>query len=146
MKLKISTAVEQSHDKVWDGFNEKLFVKLSPPFPKVSLKKFDGCKTGDTVALTLNFILFKQQWVSKIISDEASESHFEFVDVGVNLPFFIKKWKHRHRIEQANIGSVIIDDIEYSTGLKATDIFLYPLFALQFLYRKPVYKRVFKKA
>lgn len=144
MKLQISTKVGQPFEKVRDGFNESLFVKLSPPFPKVQLAQFDGCKAGDTVALTLNFIFFKQQWVSKIISDDQSEHHFQFIDVGVNLPFFIKTWKHKHRIEQHSKGSIIVDDIEYSTGFWLLDFIFYPLFALQFLYRKPVYKKVFK--
>jgi len=144
MKLKITTTVDQNHEKVRDGFNEHLFVKLSPPFPKVELTQFDGCKSGDTVALTLNFILFKQQWISEIIADEESDHHFQFIDIGVSLPFFIKKWQHTHRIEKQGTGSNIIDDIEYSTGFLLSDALFYPLFALQFLYRVPVYKRVFK--
>lgn len=143
MKLKIETPVKASQEKVKAGFNEKLFLALNPPFPKVKLLHFDGSRTGDIVSLQLNFIFFKQEWTSEITSDEATDQGFSFVDVGRKLPFFLKTWSHHHVVKNESKGAVIIDDITYSTGTWVTDLIMYPLLIGQFLYRKPIYKRFF---
>lgn len=143
MKLKITTAVNQSASEVWKGFNESLFVKLAPPFPKVKLLQFDGSQKGDRVGLELNFVLFKQKWLSDIIDNGEDEEKIFFIDKGVELPFFLKTWQHKHILEKRKKGSTIVDDIEFSTGTIFTDLLMYPALYLQFLYRKPVYKKEF---
>ena len=145
MKIKISTKVEQDLANVKDGFNERLFINLSPAYPKVELNRYDGCEQGNIVSLSLNFGLFKQEWVSEIISQTNSENMFEFIDVGRKLPFFIKKWKHKHIIKRVGSGSMIVDDIEYSAPFLLLSYVLFPLFYFQFLYRKPIYRKWFRK-
>lgn len=143
MKLCITTSVKASLEIVKAGFTQDLFLSLNPPFPPVELLKFDGCKTGDKVELELNFIFFKQRWVSDITEDAETGDRWYFIDEGTQLPFFLKSWKHHHAVEQRGEGSVIIDDITYSTGTILTDLLMFPALFGQFLYRKPVYKRVF---
>jgi ligand-binding SRPBCC domain-containing protein len=41
-------------------------------------------------------------------------------------------------------GTIIIDDITFRTPSILTDYLFYPLLYLQFLYRKPIYKKVFR--
>jgi ligand-binding SRPBCC domain-containing protein len=144
MNIKITTSVSQSIEEVFQGFNEQLFLQLSPPFPPVKLLRFDGCKKEDIVHLELSFIFFKQQWTSVITEFEHNELEIFFIDEGVSLPFFLKFWKHKHIIKQHQDITQITDDIEFSTGTKITDVLFYPLLYMQFLYRKPVYKRMFK--
>lgn len=144
MKLRIQTHVSQPYQVVWQGFNEELFRKLSPPFPPVRVIQFDGCLAGDTVALELNFFLFKQQWISRITEQQSSESEIYFVDEGTKLPFFLRFWRHRHRIiRQEAGGTIIADEIEFKTPLWVTDYLMYPLLWAQFAYRKPIYKKAF---
>lgn len=143
MKLRIETKVKASLDSVKNGFTQELFLKLNPPFPPVQLLRFDGCKSGDKVVLELNFILFKQEWISDIIEDSQDTKKWYFVDKGTKLPFFLKKWKHRHVVDQKESYTAIIDDITFSTGTILTDILLYPALVGQFFYRKPIYKKVF---
>lgn len=145
MRIKISTKVEQDLTNVKEGFNERLFITLSPAYPKIELYRYDGCERGDIVALSLNFGIAKQEWVSEIIEQTSSDGLFEFTDVGIKLPFFIKEWKHRHIIKQLDSGSMIIDYIEYSTPFLALNYIMFPLFYFQFLYRKPIYRKWFKK-
>ena len=144
MKITISTKVGAKLDRVKDGFTENLFLALNPPFPPVKLKQFDGCTAGDKVALELNFIFFKQMWVSNIIEDFKTEYQWYFVDVGEQLPFFLKSWNHLHEVRAVSKGAKIVDDITYSTGYLLTDLLMYPVLYLQFLYRKPIYKKRFK--
>lgn len=143
MRLQIKTKVEQDVNTVWEGFNEQLFLQLNPPFPKVALLRFDGSTTGDIVHLELDFLVYKSNWVSKIIDHGASESEIYFVDEGVELPGIFKFWKHRHRIVRDGNQSIIIDDITFKSPFVLMDWLLIPTLWLQFLYRKPVYKRFF---
>jgi ligand-binding SRPBCC domain-containing protein len=145
MHLKLKTKVNQNFLSVKEGFNEKLFLSLNPPFPPVKLKEFGGCNKGDKVHLELNFILFKQDWISDITFDNTTNTIFEFIDEGTKLPFFLKSWKHHHivtKIDENN--SDIIDDIEFKSPFRLMDFLLFPVLWLQFAYRKPIYKRIFK--
>ena len=146
MKIKIATQVKSEWKNVVSGFTKELFVKLNTPFPPVVVKQFDGCIKGDKVVLELNFLFFKQKWVSHIVESAEDENGFSFIDVGVKLPFFLSRWRHHHIIEKREDGgATIIDDIEFSTGTLLTDLLFYPVLYGQFLYRKPIYKKIFSK-
>ena len=81
-----------------------------------------------------------------ITEDGANESECYFVDEGTQLPFFLKKWRHRHRILKTDAdASIIVDEIDYTTPFWLLDYLIYPMMYLQFYMRKPVYKRYFKK-
>jgi ligand-binding SRPBCC domain-containing protein len=145
MQIKVSTHVEQPYRSVAAGFTKELFVQLNPPVPPVKVLRFDGSQKGDEVHLELNFIFFKQVWVSYIVESGAVEGEVWFIDVGIKLPFFLKAWRHRHRIvSHPEEGSYIIDEIDYQSPFLLLDYLIYPLMQLQFLYRKPVYKRIFR--
>lgn len=145
MHLTISTSVEQDYRTVMHGFNQDLFLKLNPPFPPVKLLRFDGCHKDDIVSLELNFFLFKQRWTSLILEDGLDDREFYFVDAGTELPFFLKSWEHKHRILQDKQETRIIDDIHFRSPMVILDFLLWPVLWLQFLYRKPIYRRVFRK-
>jgi ligand-binding SRPBCC domain-containing protein len=146
MHIQIKTLVENSLKETFDGFNEDLFLKLAPPFPPVKLLRFDGCKTNDRVVLKLNFMFFSQIWESLITDDSITANEIYFIDEGVKLPFFLKKWHHRHILKSQGKKTLIIDDIHFSSPFWITDILLYPVLYLQFAYRIPIYKKCFKKA
>ncbi|AXE19810.1 hypothetical protein DR864_19715 [Runella rosea] len=143
MKLILRTPVQQSYLQVWKGFDETLFRRLSPPFPPVRVVRFDGCLKGNTVELELNFFLFKQLWTSKITEQQGNAEEVFFIDEGVKLPFFLSYWRHRHRIIKDGEHTIIADEIEFRTPSVLTDYLFYPLLYGQFLYRKPIYRKVF---
>jgi len=143
MKLTIQTRVNQSYQQVWAGFDKTLFDQLSPPFPPVRVVRFDGCYRGDVVDLELNFLLFKQRWVSHITDQQTNDTEIFFVDEGRRLPFFLSQWAHRHRILKDQDNAIIADEITFRTPFWLTDYLFYPLLWLQFAYRKPIYRRVF---
>ncbi|GAA0877566.1 hypothetical protein GCM10009119_05340 [Algoriphagus jejuensis] len=145
MKMVIQTSVEQGYLEVKSGFDQALFLKLNPPFPPVKLLRFDGSRRGDLVCLELDFLFFKQQWISEITESETTELEFYFVDQGLELPFFLKRWKHRHRVISTLSGSIIRDEIEFDAPFGVLGFLLFPVLWLQFAYRKPVYRRYFKR-
>ncbi len=143
MNITLRTQVQQDHHTVYKGFNESLFLKLSPPLVPFELIRFDGCETNDRVILKVGLPL--QIWESLIVSHGSSSSEYYFMDEGIKLPFPLKKWHHRHGIESAKSGGTIIsDEITYSTGFKILDLLAYPLLYSIFAYRKGVYRKVFK--
>ena len=143
MKIMIQTTVNQSLTEVWKGFDLNLFKKLSPPFPPVEVKEFGGCMKGDKVHLQLNFLLFKQDWISDIIDQQTTDLEIFFIDAGNQLPFFLSAWHHKHRLVKNGSGTIIADEITFKTPYLLTDYLFYPLLYLQFLYRKPIYRKVF---
>ncbi|MGH1366304.1 MAG: SRPBCC family protein [Calditrichia bacterium] len=145
MRIRITTTVEQSVSEVFSGFTEELFLALNPPGIPVELLRFDGCIKGDEVHLKLKFPGFPQLWVSEIVDSGNSDDEIYFIDEGRTLPFFLSYWRHQHRIVRKGSGSTIIDDITFRGKFPFVSILLYPALYLQFLYRKPVYGRLFKK-
>jgi ligand-binding SRPBCC domain-containing protein len=143
MKILITTKVAQDYLTVKEGFNQSLFLHLAPPFPPVKLLRFDGSTKNDVVSLELNFIFFKQRWTSLITDDLTNESGFFFVDEGVELPFFLSYWRHQHKVLALSNGSMIVDEIDFKGKGIFFTFLLYPALYLQFLYRKPIYKKVF---
>ena len=144
MQLILETHVNQPVQEVISGFNQQLFEALAPPFPKVNLDRFDGCQTGDIVSMQLDFGAFKQAWVSEITRHGSSENNWFFIDEGRKLPSPLKFWRHRHLLTSLpEGGTLIIDHIIYRTANRVLDAAVYPGLLLQFLYRKPVYKKYF---
>lgn len=146
MNLKLESRVKMDFLSVKSGFDRHLFEQLNPPFPRVKLLRFDGSRAGDVVSLQLDFLFFKQKWTSLISEDRTDEREFFFVDQGKELPFFLKEWKHTHRVIQRDQHSLIVDDIQFKTPFIWMDFLLYPLMWMQFAARKPVYQRLFGKA
>ena len=144
MDILIKTKVNQDYKIVFNLFDKDLFLKLSPPFPKVNLLRFDGCKKNDIVELELDLIFSKQLWTSEIIDFCEEDDLIYFIDKGIKLPFFLKTWVHKHNIVKNAENTIIIDDIYFDTGNIITNIIMYPILYLQFLYRNPVYKKYFK--
>lgn len=142
MRIEIGTQVEQSAKEVWNGFTKELFEALSPPFPKAKLLRYDGNKTGDIVAIELNFLLFKNKWVSLISDHQQIEDGFFFIDEGKELPFFLSEWKHKHIIAKAGKNAKIIDQIDFKSPF---GWLIYPFIYLQFQQRKPLYKKIFSR-
>lgn len=148
MRIKIKTKVHNSVQAIEQQFNEELFTKLNPPFPPATLLRYDGNTKGDRVVIKLNFLLFVNYWESVITANQSSEKKFQFVDEGRVLPFFLKKWKHTHTVEQGDSPDVsyIIDDINYDSGGFFLSLLTYPLLFPLFVYRIPLYKKYLKKS
>lgn len=144
MIIRLQTIVEEHLPKVWERFDLDLLKTLSPPFPPVKVLRYDGNLTGDTVSFELNVLGLKQRWTSAITDHQIQEDQCYFVDEGTELPFFLKKWRHVHRMERRPNGTLIDDHIEFSTPFFLFDYLMYPVLWAQFAYRKPIYRRYFR--
>jgi ligand-binding SRPBCC domain-containing protein len=146
MQIILKTIVEKDVNTVFNAFDLELFKKLKPPGIGLKVLKFDGCNTGDTVELELNFGLFKQKWKSIITDSGKQDDGFYFIDeaYGKDLPFFLSSWKHKHIITSEGDGAAITDHINFKSPWGLSFLF-YPAVWLQMAMRKPVYRKTFKK-
>lgn len=142
MHILLKSRVIGSYLDVSKSFDRSLFEFLLPPGAKVL--QFDGSKKGDIVHLRFSFP-FKTDWVSEIIEDSISNGECYFIDKGTNLPFGLRHWIHKHRIVKDGNHSIIVDDIEFSTGNRILDLIYYPILYLSFLPRKFQYPKYFLK-
>jgi len=69
MHVILRTAVAQPPAQVMAGFTRELFIALAPPFPKLRLLRFDGCRTGDQVEIELDTLVKRLLWTSLIVDD-----------------------------------------------------------------------------
>ncbi|MEN7551434.1 hypothetical protein AAG747_26190 [Rapidithrix thailandica] len=144
MKFKVKTAVPQPLVKVWQKFDDQLLQQLTPPYPILRLLRYEGNHTGDLIILELDFVLFKQRWKSQVVNFKLDNQYIAFTDQGIQLPFFLSTWQHTHQLEQTSKQHTIItDEVEYHTPMLVLDYLLYPLLFCLFLYRRPIYKRIF---
>jgi ligand-binding SRPBCC domain-containing protein len=146
MEINIETKVDNGSVKdIFQRFDEKLFLKLAPPFPKFKLLRFDGCQVGDLVEVELVMPWGKEFWQSTIIDFKETETEIYFIDQGTILPSFLSQWKHIHRIKQCdNESSIISDEISMMCKHAWQVPFIYPGTYFQMMYRKNIYKRMLK--
>lgn len=145
MRIHLKTTVQQDFLTVFNAFDEKLFRRLSPPFPRLKLLRFDGSKPGDVVEVELQTGIKSFRWTSLIIEREVTDTEAYFIDQGQVLPPPLRYWHHKHLVTKSGSGAIIHDIITYSTGHKLADLLLFPLMLAQFGMRKPVYRKVFGK-
>jgi ligand-binding SRPBCC domain-containing protein len=147
MRITLSKTVLAPPESVWAGFNRQLFEKLAPFFPRLKVIRFDGCQLGDQLELELHFGLFRQRWVGEITEQASTEDEIFFVDEGRELPFFLKRWRHRHRLLRVPEGTRIVDEIEFNSPLGVCgDWLLAPGLWWQFRGRHPIYSAVFDRS
>lgn len=143
MKILIKTKVKCSLEKAKLKFDQELFEKLAPPLSQLNVKRFDGCKKGDEIHLTLKIAkIIQNDWVSLITADHSDDNEFYFIDEGLKLPLPLKNWKHIHRVAKLDDEHcLVIDDITYECNPPLLGKILYPTLYSLFAYRKPIYKR-----
>ncbi|ARS36988.1 SRPBCC family protein [Pontibacter actiniarum] len=145
MQLHLRTYVGQDYLQVFNAFDEQLFRKLSPPYPKLKLLRFDGSAPDDVVDVELQAGFKSFRWTSLIVDRKVTDTEAYFVDEGQQLPPPLRLWHHKHLITKNGSGAIIHDIITYSTGHRALDLLLYPFMKAAFGMRGPVYRREFGK-
>lgn len=124
-------------------FDRDLFEALAPRQPKMEIVEFTGSKKGDRVHIRFLQPL-KVDWVSVITEDEINNAEAYFIDEGVQLPFPLSFWKHKHIVRKITEDtSFIIDDITFRGPNRLLSLLMYPAIFLGFYPRKRIYRRYF---
>jgi len=141
-QFRIQTPISASMREVWAKFDKSLLLKISPPFPKVDIRRFDGCLQGDEVELEINIFSLKILWTSHITESKETPEEIYFIDEGRIVPFGIQSWKHVHSIISTGKDSCIVEDfVTYRTKFTILDYLLFPMLWGMMLYRKPFYQK-----
>jgi len=140
MNIKLRSKVARDIRFVQSNFDEALFHHLLPP--GAELIAYGGSKKGDIVHLKLPLA---GEWISEITENGKSEHQYYFIDEGRQLPFPLKKWKHRHVLHRDQGHTIVEDDMSYSTGNVLLDLLFYPVLLFSFLPRIWQYKNYFKE-
>ncbi|WP_018476308.1 SRPBCC family protein [Pontibacter roseus] len=143
MRLHLKTTVQQDYLSVFQAFDERLFRRLAPPYPRLKLLRFDGSEPGNVVEVELQTGVKSFRWTSLITERQITDTAAWFVDEGQELPPPLRHWRHKHLVSRQDTGATIHDIIDYSTGSKVLDALLYPLMLAGFGMRKPVYRKIF---
>ena len=142
MNLYFKTKIQNNFELTVKHFNQDLFIALKPPLLPLDILRFDGVNQGDQFHLKLG----PQNWIGKVISSFQNEQEFEFIDVGIKLPFPLKEWRHKHSVlKQDKNNCIIVDDISYSTNNKIVDYIIFPGMWLMFRLRGPLYKKYYQQ-
>lgn len=146
MNLKIKTKVAGHYKAVMARFDRGLFEALAPRQGEMKIVEFTGSKKGDKVHIRFLKPL-KAEWVSAITEDGITDSEAYFIDEGVQLPFPLSFWQHKHIVRKiTENSSCIIDDITFRGPNALVTLLLYPAIFLGFYPRKKVYRRYFGEA
>jgi ligand-binding SRPBCC domain-containing protein len=140
-KIFVSSSVKVPYSKVVTGFNQQLLEALSPAWMNLRILKYDGQQPGDCFIMQLGTKPFSARWEGKVIAAGSTPGSFWFEDVGIQLPFPLKFWKHRHVIRKSGTGAVIIDIVSFHTGSSLLDWICYPLFRAMFTARRKKYQQ-----
>jgi len=144
ISLWIETKVKGQPLKIFEGFNENLFRALKPPVMSLDVLRFDGCKIGDQIHLSVGALGITQPWISIITEVHRDDHECYFVDEGKQLPTPFFTWKHTHRIRKFDdYHSLIIEDIQYTCRPQFLEKVLSPLLKFQFSLRSSVYLKFF---
>ena len=112
----------------------------------MEIVEFTGSRKGDTVHIRF-LSPVKVEWVSRITEDAENKTEAYFVDEGVQLPFPLSFWKHKHIVRKITEDtSCIIDDITFKGPNGLVTLLLYPAIFLGFYPRKKIYKAYFGEA
>ena len=146
MNIQLKTTVKGNFKTIMARFDRALFEALAPKVPAMEIVEFTGSRKGDTVHIRF-LSPVNVEWVSRITEDAENKTEAYFVDEGVQLPFPLSFWKHKHIVRKITEDtSCIIDDITFKGPNGLVTLLLYPAIFLGFYPRKKIYKAYFGEA
>lgn len=146
MKIRIQTELDNKFKDIVSNFDKDLFLALKPKGVRLSIKRWDGIYIDALFELEIALLWVKQIWIGKISDVQKSKEKFSFIDIGVELPSPISKWRHLHLVlKKGKNRTIIIDEVDFKTRFFVLDIVIYPFLFSQFYSRKKAYRKYFKK-
>lgn len=143
MKFSINSRVRGfSPQQIIEVFDFDLLRELSPPLMKPHALIYEGNRPGSRIHFRLATPSGVKNWIGKIDGYGESENEIWFSDEGIEIPFGIKTWKHKHRLMKTDYGTIIRDEVEVEFIRPWTALFKLPGIWLQFIYRKTLYEKI----
>lgn len=138
MKMVMHQLVASPLDSVQEFYSDvKNLKRISPPFPRLIIDATDTrVVVGQEFLLTMDFMLFKFVWVSKI-DDVVEGKHF--VDSFRGSIF--KVWRHTHAYKAVAGGTLLTDEVDYKPAIWFAP-FAFAGVKVLFIFRRLAIKKV----
>lgn len=107
---RFETRVRAPHDTVVAFFGDvRNLPDISPPYPILSvLSDTTRVVAGAEFRIELDFLCFRQQWLTRVEEVAPDGSFVDTFSAGV-----FRGWRHTHRFVPEGAGTVIVDEVEY---------------------------------
>ncbi len=145
MHIKFENEVNFPYEFVVSRIGKEMFLSMNPPWSGITLLRFDGTSVSDEVHLNITLGLLNFSWISKIVQSEIRDQEFNFIDIGVKMLPGMKSWHHHHIFRKTGENkTLIIDDVNFESGIFFLDLFYHNIITIQFLYRRYAYGKYFQ--
>ena len=144
MKVTRATKIPYPMDWVFSMLDQKMFNALKPPSFLANIELYEGNNLNDRVSIW--FKIFKQRMMVKIIDIHSDNAKCYFVDEGLELPFGLTKWQHKHLVTKGDNNRCILqDEIFFTHKTPLGNWFSFIILQLFLLQRSFQYRSYLKK-
>ena len=120
-------------------FHSKEFIKFLTAGQPVKIHEWSGIDNNKQAAFS--FWFFGWRHMSVVHENyNCSKDYLSFEDIGIDLPFGLKSWKHNHIVKPYESGSVIIDKVYIGEKKSLKTFFIYSIMLFPIIIRKITYK------
>jgi ligand-binding SRPBCC domain-containing protein len=139
--------VGQSPAAVYPVFGEAPFVEsLAPPSAGLEVIEI-GLGLGAEIRVRFRGLGPRgRDWVSRIEEFYESPTRICFVDRAVQIPWPFATFRHRHEFIARGGGTLLVDDVEFTTTPALIGPLVLPILRHQFRYRGRIYRERFGTA
>jgi ligand-binding SRPBCC domain-containing protein len=143
MQFAYRTLVGQPPDTVFPVFGEAAFVEsLAPALMGLRVIRI-GLALGDEIEVRFEGLGPRGPWVSRIESLERTPDEIWFVDRSIRLPWPFATFRHRHGFVAKGSGTVLVDDVTFTTSQRVLGPFVSAGLRLSFGFRRGRYRARF---
>ena len=143
MRFVVRTSVAIGPDTVFPVFGQKAFVEsLAPRLMGLEVVRI-GLQLGDEIEVQFRGLGPRGPWVSRIESLDRGPDGIWFVDRSIQLPWPFALFKHRHGFVRQGTGTMLVDDVTFTTAPAILVIAVGPALRWSFGLRRAVYRRRF---
>ena len=143
MQLAYRTRVGQPPETVFPVFGEAAFVESLAPGPMGLRVIRIGLALGDEIEVRFDGLGPRGPWVSRIDSLDRTPDQIWFVDQSIQLPWPFATFRHRHGFVAKGSGTVLVDDVTFTTGARLLGPFVSFGLRLSFVFRRRRYRARF---
>jgi ligand-binding SRPBCC domain-containing protein len=144
MRFTLRTRVPRPPAAVFPVFGEAAFVEsLAPSIMGLRVVRI-GLDLGDEIEVRFTRLGPRGPWISRIDELDRDAAGIRFVDRSLVIPWPFATFEHHHGfLADPGGGTVLVDDVRFTTRPRILGPFVWPFLRLSFGLRRGVYRRRF---
>ena len=121
------------------SFHNRNFIQFLTIMQPIKINSWKGIEDGMQADFSFWFFGWKNMSVEHVNYDYGRE-HLYFEDIGVELPFGIDNWRHKHSIDFHHKGTIITDEVIFEHEDSIKEYLIYIIMYLSISLRKLTYR------